>query len=291
MTKAKCGMSSIGTVCTFFKVGTCSETLCNVINRAFDNPLELEENAVMPLAGGIMQHGYQCGQLWGAALAAGAQAYRLFGTGPEAETAAITAAQRVVESFRAMNKEINCFELTDTDMESLWETIKFFLLKGGTIRCFYMAAKYAPVAFKEINDALSEKPVAPPTPQVSCASMLAEKIGASDMHRVMAAGLAGGIGLSGSGCGALGAAVWFIKMESLREGESKNSFKNPKIDAVIEKFLKSSDFEFNCSEIVGRKFENADDHASYVCNGGCSEIIETLAGSLKNNCTEDLMSA
>ena len=31
----------------------------------------------MPLAGGFMGYGYQCGMLWGAALAAGAQAYRL----------------------------------------------------------------------------------------------------------------------------------------------------------------------------------------------------------------------
>ena len=29
----------------------------------------------MPLAGGIMQHGYQCGMIWGVSLGAGAQAY------------------------------------------------------------------------------------------------------------------------------------------------------------------------------------------------------------------------
>ena len=33
----------------------------------------------MPLAGGFMGYGYQCGMLWGAVLAAGAQAYRIFG--------------------------------------------------------------------------------------------------------------------------------------------------------------------------------------------------------------------
>ena len=55
----------------------------------------------MPFAGGIANQGYQCGMLWGAALAAGAQAYRLFGPGPRAETEAIIAAQRLVESFRA----------------------------------------------------------------------------------------------------------------------------------------------------------------------------------------------
>lgn len=46
----------------------------------------------MPFAGGIMQRGYQCGMIWGAALAAGAEAHRLHGPGPQAETAAIMAA-------------------------------------------------------------------------------------------------------------------------------------------------------------------------------------------------------
>ena len=81
MTKAKSGISSIGTAGTFIKVGTCSETLMNVLDRAFVHPLKHEEHASMPFAGGIMQHGYQCGMIWGATLAAGAQAYRLFSPG------------------------------------------------------------------------------------------------------------------------------------------------------------------------------------------------------------------
>lgn len=34
---------------------------------------------------------------------------------------------------------------------------------------------------------------------------------------------------------------------------------------------------FECSEIVGRKFEDIDDHAGYLREGGCSELIEVLA--------------
>ena len=41
--------------------------------------------------------------------------------------------------------------------------------------------------------------------------------------------------------------------------------------------MNSADFEFECSEIVGRRFENIDDHATYLHDGGCSEIIEALA--------------
>jgi len=58
------------------------------------------------LAGGFMGYGYQCGMLWGAVLAAGAQAYRIFGAGPQAETEAVIAAQRLVEAFRDRNKYI-----------------------------------------------------------------------------------------------------------------------------------------------------------------------------------------
>lgn len=235
----------------------------------------------MPLAGGIMQHGYQCGMIWGAALAAGAQAYRLFGPGPQAETKAVIAAQRLVESFRARNNYINCLEITDIDKSSsTMQMIMYFLIKGGTIGCMRMAAKYAQAAFSEINTALSEKHIEAPSPPVSCAAMLAQKTGASDMHKVMAAGFAGGIGLCGGACGALGAAIWIIGMNSSKEGSGKIDFKNPKALDTIERFLKCTDFEFECSEIVGRRFENINDHAGYLRDGGCSKIIEVLAAEL-----------
>ena len=236
----------------------------------------------MPLAGGIMQQGYQCGMLWGAALAAGAQAYRLHGPGPQAETEAVIAAQRLVASFRTRNKAIDCFEITEIDWKPssqrrlLTQVFKFFI-KGGPIGCFSMAARYAPDAFSEINSAFSEKHGEAPCHPVSCAAVMAQKMGVSELHTVMAAGLAGGIGLSGGACGALGAAIWIIQMNCNGEGDGKVEFNNPRAAAAIECFLKSSDFEFECSKIVGRKFENVDDHAGYLRAGGCSKIIEALA--------------
>ena len=232
----------------------------------------------MPLAGGIMQHGYQCGMIWGATLAAGAQAYRLLGPGPQAETKAIIAAQRLVESFRARNNSINCLEITNIDKSSsTMQMITYFLIKGGTIGCMRMAARYAPVAFSEINTALSEEHIEAPSPPVSCAAMLAQKMGVSDMHAVMAAGFAGGIGLCGGACGALGAAIWIIGMNSSKEGVGKIDFKNPKAIDAIDRFMKCTDSEFECSKIVGRRFENIGDHADYLRDGGCSKIIEVLA--------------
>lgn len=252
----------------------------SVVDRSFDHPLKLEEHASMPFAGGIMQHGYQCGMIWGATLAAGAQAYRLHGPGAQAETAAILAAQRLVESFRALNTHINCLEITDIDKtSSTMQMITYFLIKGGTIRCFRMAARYAPVAFSEINTAFSGKRIQAPSPPVSCAAMLAQKMGASDMHTVMAAGLAGGIGLSGGACGALGAAIWLIGLNSLKEGTAKLDYKSPRGLEAIDRFIKSSDYEFECSEIVGRRFKDVGDHAGYLRDGGCSNIIEILVNA------------
>ncbi len=126
--------------------------------------------------------------IWGATLAAGAQAFRLFGPGPQAETAAIMAAHRAVESFRAGNKHINCLEITEIDKSSsTMQMIMFFLIKGGTIGCIRMATKYAKVAFSEINSALSETDGEAVSPPVSCTAVLAQKMGLSDMQTVMAA--------------------------------------------------------------------------------------------------------
>jgi hypothetical protein len=277
MNKTKRGISSLGTVRTFLKVGTCSETLCNVVDRAYDHPLIIEEHAALPLAGGIMGQGYQCGQLWGAALAAGAQAYRLFGPGPQAEAAAVIAAQRLIEAFRAKNKEINCMELTEISMKNVTaRQVLKLMIRGGPMLCFGMAARYASTALREIEATLSDLPGVPLVRPVSCAAILAQRMGLSDLQMAMAAGFAGGIGLSGGACGALGTAIWIMGLEQSKAG-MKIDYQSSSGSDVIERFLESSDYEFECSKIVGRKFVDVQDHARYLCDGGCSKIIETLA--------------
>ena len=251
----------------------------SVVDSSFGHPLELEEKASMPFAGGIANQGYQCGMLWGAALAAGAQAYHLFGPGPNAETEAVAAAQRLVESFRIGTKgEINCLEISELNLEGnpQLRNILKFLAKGGPIACFRMAARYAPEAFSEINTAFSEPPTKEASHPVSCSAMLAQKMGVSDMHTVMAAGFAGGIGLSGGACGVLGTAIWITGMNRPEEPVLFNVM-DTWAGEIIERFLESSDYEFECSEIVGRKFENPSDHADYLRAGGCAEIIASFA--------------
>ena len=281
MAKAKRKISSLGTVGNFFKIA-CSGSLLRVLNHAFDHPMKTEEQAAMPLAGGIMHHGYQCGMIWGATLAAGAQAYRLFGPGSQAETKSIIAAQSLVESYRTRKNDTNCLDITGLDKSSsTLQMYIYFFIKGGAIGCTRTATRYAQEAFSEINTTLSEEHIEAPSLPVSCAAILAEKMGVSDKHKVMAAGLAGGIGLCGGACGALGAAIWITAMKCLEESAADNIWQSEEFQSratdTIERFMQSAGHEFDCSEIVGRNFENIKDHATYWDDGGCSEIIEALA--------------
>ena len=255
----------------------------SVVDRSFDHPLAVEEKAVEPLMGGLMNYGYQCGMVWGVALAAGAQAYRLRAPGSQAEAEAIVAAQRLVSIFRASNKnEFNCMEISELNLRGEIQALpvlKFFL-KGGPIGCLRMAAKYAPIAFNEINATFAELSIQAPTPPVSCTALLAKHAGLSEKHTTMMAGLAGGIGLCGGGCGALGAAIWVLGMDLLKNGlegslwESKEF--QTKVAALIDTFVQTAG-GLECTEITGREFEDIEDHASFLHAGGCSEVIKIIA--------------
>ncbi|MFC1629303.1 hypothetical protein ACFL3H_09375, partial [Gemmatimonadota bacterium] len=77
----------------------------------------------------------------------------------------------------------------------------------------------------------------------------------------------------------LGAAIWINGMQE-KEGKRKLSMKDPDTLTLIDRFLKLADYEFECSEIVGRTFEDVTDHAGYLREGGCSELIDGMAAIL-----------
>lgn len=239
--------------------------------------MRLEEHAASPLAGGISQHGYQCGLVWGAALAAGAHAYRLYGPGPEAESAAVHASQEVVDAFRDRTGYVDCFDVTSNDWKNSTTSamLKFFL-KGGPVKCFTLTSGFSRQALDAIEDAMSDEPADVPEAPVSCAAEMARKLGASDLQATMAAGFAGGIGLCGGACGALGAAVWMFGVNSGAE-DLAYGMSDPRVEAIVERYLESADYTFECAEVTGRRFESVADHAAYLREGGCANIIEALA--------------
>lgn len=269
---------TLHTIRRFVRVGTCSETLCSVLDEAYRHRLPAEEKASAPLAGGILAHGYQCGQVWGGALAGGAEAFRRFGPGPEAEAAAVAAARGVVRSFSERYGSIECRAITRVDFSSgSWTTLFGYFAKNG-LRCFRMAGEFAPVALAEIEAALAVPVETPPAP-VSCAAETARRMGASDLHVVMAASLAGGVGLSGSACGALATAAWLTDLDDRRRGDAPVGFKSATIPALIERYFGCTEGRFSCAEVVGRLFESLSDHAAYLREGGCAGVIATVAAS------------
>ena len=99
----------------FLKKGTCSQTLCFLLDREFGYPKENEERAADPLAGGLLQGGDQCGMLWGAALAVGAESFRRHADRDQAIGAAITATQHLVDAFSETAKSVNCRDIIGCD--------------------------------------------------------------------------------------------------------------------------------------------------------------------------------
>lgn len=260
--------------------------MIHVLGRAYENSMELEEQATLPFVGGVRQYGYQCGQIWGAALAAGARVHQKIGDGPEAETRTLLTAQKLVESFKDTSGEVNCHEITTLNKDSTnMDMVKYFLLKGGSVGCFRLASHYAPKAYDAIEETLGQESVSVSEQPLSCTALLAKNMGAQERHQTMASGLAGGIGLCGEACGALGTAVWIHAMKLKREDPETDLWKDEKFgtqfEALVETFLEASDYEFECQDIVGRKFESVEDHAKYLQAGGCSKIIDALSQTIK----------
>lgn len=229
----------------------------------------------MPFAGGIMQRGYQCGVLWGAALAAGAAAYRELGPGPGARAAALSATRDLVDSFRDANGSVNCRDLARVDWRDERQ-VRRHLWTGGAIRCFRLVARSAPEVRQDIEIALSVDASEPVAEPVSCAAVVAERLGADERQCAMAAGFAGGIGLSGGACGALGAAIWMSALEAGRDADGEWEFESPKALALLERTLDHTEGRVECRAITGREFADVGDHAGFLAAGGCAELIDVL---------------
>lgn len=261
----------------FLEQGTCSRTLFFILNRQFGNPKVNEERAADPLAGGIMQRGYQCGMLWGSTLAVGAESFRRNNNQDQAIATAIIATQYVVESFFKRTKSLNCQEITSCNFLSKWGLAKF-IFSGKMYSCFKLAEKWVPEAIQSATEGLSHEQTNLPKMPISCASEVAKKMGASDEEIVMVAGFAGGIGISGNGCGALGASIWLSILELVRKDNWKYSLSDPVTEGIIEKFNKITNYEMECHEITGKRFLTIEDHAEFIKNGGCAKLINVLSG-------------
>jgi len=266
----------------FKKCGTCSRTFAHILNREFGHIKEHEERALNPLAGGIMNQGFQCGMLWGAALAVGAEAYRKHQDPNKAIATAVTATQQIVDSFEERSSTADCKEIIGYDLTSFMGVTKFMLkiaFQGmDNSHCFTMAEQWAPEAVAAATKGLSQ-PVSFPQEPLSCASEVVRQMGGSAEEMVMVAGFAGGLGLSGNACGALSAALWKKMLDWCRANPGKNPpyFNNKTAKKMLKAFKAATADTMLCSEICGQEFKNLGSHTAYVNNDGCKAILDVLA--------------
>lgn len=261
----------------FLKNGPCSTALFHILNRNFGHIIEEKEKAAEPLAGGIMQEGYQCGMLWGASLAAGAESYRRCDDPDKAIGMAVRATQRLVESFEQRTNTVRCSVITGADWSNKLSFAKYFF-SGKFLSCFKLAEKWAPEAIETANTELASGSGEYSAKTISCASEVLRRMGASDEDIVTVAGFAGGLGLSGSGCGALSAVIWMKSQSLLGEGNGRIGLRNPELERVIKAFRIVTGNEMECKKITGYTFGNVSEHSEYIKNGGCDKLINALAG-------------
>lgn len=259
----------------FRKLGTCSRTFFHLLDREFENLMVDEERAADPLAGGIMKQGYQCGMLWGASLAVGAEAYKICSHPSQAILVAVEATRSLMNSFVDQEQTSQCREISGCDFTNNLSFAKY-MLSGRFLHCFQMAEDWAPEAVSVARKALESKPHIFDF-SMSCATEVAKKMGASDEEAIMVAGFAGGLGLSGSGCGALSAALWMSALEWCRDHEKGSVTKDPHNQEILESFLQKTNGKIECKDICKRRFNSLDEHTTYMMKGGCSKLIEQLS--------------
>ena len=216
--------------------------------------------------------------LWGASMALGTESFRRRDDQGEAIAMAITASQHIVDSFLGSSKSIECEEITNANFNSKLSLAKY-MITGKMFGCFNLAARWAPNAIKEAHNGLAIELSNNASESKSCASEVIKKMGGTEEEAVMVAGFAGGLGLSGNGCGALGAAIWKKTLGMVKKGEWKYTTSHSVMDEIVEKFYEVSDYEMKCSKICGKQFKTIDEHAKYINSGGCEKIIEVLGQS------------
>ncbi len=262
----------------FLKKGACSHTFFYLLNREFGHLKENEERASDPLAGGIAQQGYQCGMLWGAALAAGAESFRRHDDHGRAVAQAVTATQHILDSFINKAKSADCLDITSCDFTGTSGLVKY-LITGKPITCFLLADKWAPDAIQSAHEGLSCELTDLPDTPMSCASEVVREMGGTDEEMVTVAGFAGGLGLSGNACGALSAAIWMNTLARVRKQDYKYTLSDPEIENTIEAFYQETDYEMECCKISGRCFKTIGEHTEFIKNGGCKKLMNALANT------------
>lgn len=259
----------------FLKKGACSHTFFHILNREFGNNKPIEERATDPLAGGILQMGHQCGMLWGASMAVGAEAHRRTENIDDALSLAIRATQNLMKSFHNRTKSHHCSDITDTDFSNKMQMLRYMLFRAHS--CFSLAKHWTADAIKAAKEGLTTNSTPLPNKCTCCTSELVKKMNGTEEQMATVAGLAGGMGLSGNACAALSTAIWMKAMKWCKKNPDKSLYKYPEGQQILDTFHKITGNMIECKEITGKEFTSIEDHTEFIDNGGCKNIIEELS--------------
>jgi C_GCAxxG_C_C family probable redox protein len=255
----------------------CSGALFTTLNKEFDQPLDIEVRASSALSGGLMQAGRQCGMLWGSSMAASAESYRRISDPVQAMGLAIQTTRGLMDSYSERTACVNCRDFTRSDFSKPFDMLKYMLFR--TRACFRLLYDWAPEAVESAKQGLQEVPAKSKVRTTNCASEVVREMGGTEKEMEMVAGFAGGMGLSGNGCGALGAAVWMKSLRFLKDENKKNAYFNPEAKNTMRVFNEKTGSEFRCHKICGKRFDTLEEHSEFIRDGGCKELIEALAKS------------
>lgn len=243
-----------------------------------------------------MHQGQACGHLWGAVLAAGIRAAKELDGAERITTATLEAARRLTGALSDDGWAFTCYENTACDFTTLGGKVKYMRSEKPKA-CGRKALVWASRANSVIDEVLAEYDAAGEASgcencAVACMSKIVEETGRGADEIPIVAGFAGGLGLSGNICGALAVGVFALSVKHYRDADTDR--RDSKLRAAIQELnlietdlrrlpaRLQSDFEKRfgstlCREIAGRNFDDADDHSSYLTDGGCRDVVQFVA--------------
>ena len=272
----------------------CSEASMTTQMRGLGLDEPAYEQAIHPFSGGFMHLGHACGLLTGAVLAAGFAARSRFDDEGTRSGAALHAAIQLARAYPEVAGSADCRDITGVSLASLGGRLRY-VQRGNSRLCGRLHLKWAPAAQRLIDTALTEFGARGSAgPCANCAVRTMRGLESSTRIKqgdaVLLAGFAGGIGLLGNVCGALTAGVFAMSADEQLGREQGN--RDSRIRGSLEELAGASyrgaatrlrrgfvgQFGSElCVDIVGRRFQDAADHAAFIQQGGCENVTNFVA--------------
>ncbi len=292
----------------WLRCAACSEASMTTQMRGFGMNEPAYEQAIHPFSGGFMHLGHACGLLTGAVLAAGFAARSRFDDDGTRSGAALHAAIELAKAYPKLAGSVNCREISEVSLTKLSGRLRY-VQKGKGRMCGRLHLKWAPQAQQLIEMALLEFGDRGPagscancSVRTMCALESSVRLKAGDS--VLVAGFAGGVGLLGDVCGALAAGVFAVSAENQLRRDQEN--RDSRIRGSLEELTGANyrgaatrlRLEFNrqfggelCVNIVGRRFQDAADHSTFVEQGGCENVTKFVADWTAEHAARQRMNA